>query len=261
MQLEIERLKRELRHAKRKRISLHSDKDFGDEQDVTYKQRSQTPISESFSYEEEHHRKRQPRSPSCRGVGNDAMSKALNQISRSPFMRKIKEARLPRRFNQPIFTIYNGKTDSVEHVSHFNQRMTVYSRDEALMCKVFPSSLGSVAMRWFDNLEVDSIDSFRELTQAFGSRFVKCQRVARPLSSLLSLSLQEGETLKIYPDRYWKMFNNMEGNFDGMALSTFKLGLPTDHGLRKSLTGKLVTNMCQLINRIEKYKRVEENQQ
>ncbi|XP_065628946.1 uncharacterized protein LOC136067273 [Quercus suber] len=53
----------------------------------------------------------------------------------------------------------------------------------------------------------------------------------------------------------------MEGNFDGMALSTFKLGLPTDHGLRKSLTGKPVTNMRQLMDRIEKYKRVEEDQQ
>ncbi|XP_065623184.1 uncharacterized protein LOC136064824 [Quercus suber] len=151
--------------------------------------------------------------------------------------------------------------DPVEHVSHFNQRMAVYSRDEALMCKVFPSSLGPVAMRWFDSLEVDSIDSFRELTQEFGSRFVTCRRVARPLPSLLSLSMQEGETLKIYSDRYWEMFNDMEGNFDGMALSTFKLGLPTDHGLRKSLTGKLVTNMRQLMDPIEKYKRVEEDQQ
>ncbi|XP_065626390.1 uncharacterized protein LOC136066273 [Quercus suber] len=138
--------------------------------------------------------------------------------------------------------------------------MAVYSRDEALMCKVFSSSLRPVAMRWFDSLEANSIDSFRELTQAFGSRFVTCRRVARPLSSLLSLSMQEGETLKTYLDRYWEMFNDMEGNFDGMALSTFKLSLPTDHGLRKSLTGKPVTNMRQLMDRIEKYKRVEEDQ-
>ncbi|XP_065630543.1 uncharacterized protein LOC136067961 [Quercus suber] len=139
--------------------------------------------------------------------------------------------------------------------------MAVYSKDEALMCKVFPSSLGPIAMRWFDNLEADSINSFRELTQAFGSYFVTCRRVARPLSSLLSLSMQESETLKMYSDRYWEMFNDMEGNFNGMTLSTFKLGLPTDHGLRKSLTGKPVTNMRQLMDCIEKYKRVEKDQQ
>ncbi|XP_065623626.1 uncharacterized protein LOC136064986 [Quercus suber] len=139
--------------------------------------------------------------------------------------------------------------------------MAVSSKDEALMCKVFPSSLGPVAIRWFDNLKADSINPFKELTQAFSSRFVTCRRVAKPLSSLLSLSMQEGETLKAYSDRYWEMFNDMEGNFDAMALDTFKLSLPTDHGLRTSLSGKPVTNMCQLIDRIEKYKRVEKNQQ
>ncbi|XP_065619467.1 uncharacterized protein LOC136063260 [Quercus suber] len=53
----------------------------------------------------------------------------------------------------------------------------------------------------------------------------------------------------------------MESNFDAMALDTFKLGLPTDHGLRTSLSGKPVTNMRQLMDRIEKYKRVEKDQQ
>ena len=75
------------------------------------------------------------------------MSKALNQISRSPFTNRIEGGKLPRRFAQPTFTMYNGRTDPIEHVSHFNQRMVVHSRNEALICKVFPSSLGSVAMR------------------------------------------------------------------------------------------------------------------
>ena len=52
----------------------------------------------------------------------------------------------------------------MEHVSHFNQRMVVHSKNEALMCKVFPSSLGPVAMRWFDGLVAGSINSFKELT-------------------------------------------------------------------------------------------------
>ena len=59
--------------------------------------------------------------------------------------------------------MYNGRTDPVEHVSHFNQRMVMHFKNEALMCKVFPSSLGPVAMRWFDDLGAGSIDSFKEL--------------------------------------------------------------------------------------------------
>ena len=188
------------------------------------------------------------------------MSKALNRISKSPFARKIDAGRLPKRFTQPTFTLYNGRTDPVEHVSYFNQKMAVYSSNEALMCKVFPSSLGPAAMRWFDGLKTGSIDSFKELTQAFGSRFVTCSRVPRPLDSLLSLSMREGETLKTYSDRYWEMFNEIEGDFDDVAVRTFKVGLPSDHGLRRSLTGKPVTSVRQLMDRIDKYKRVEEDQ-
>ena len=81
------------------------------------------------------------------------MSRALHQISKSPFTQRIERGKLPQRFTQPTFTMYNGRTDLVEHVSHFNQRTVVHLKNEALMCKVFPSSLGSMAMRWFDGLE------------------------------------------------------------------------------------------------------------
>ena len=133
--------------------------------------------------------------------------------------------------------------DLIEHVSHFNQRMTVHSKNEALMCKVFPSNLEPVAMRWFDGLRANSIDSFKELTWAFGSHFITCTKVPRPIDSLLCLSMQEGETLKTYSDKYWEMFNEIDGDFDDMAISTFKVGLPTEHGLRKSLIGKPITNV------------------
>jgi len=64
----------------------------------------------------------------------------------------------------------------------------------------------------------------------------------------------------MYSDRYWKMFNEIDGDFDDMAVSTFKAGLPAEHGLRKSLTSKLVTSVHQLMDWINKYKTVEEDQ-
>ena len=90
----------------------------------------------------------------------------------------------------------------MEHVSHFNQKMVVHSKDEALICKLFPSSLGPMAMRWFNGLKANSTDSFKKLTQSFGARFIMCSRFPLPLGSLLSMSMREGETLKAYSDRY-----------------------------------------------------------
>ena len=56
------------------------------------------------------------------------------------------------------------------------------------------------------------------------------------------------------------MFNEIDGDYDDVAISTFKVGLPTEHDLRKSLTGKPVASVRQLMNQIDKYRRVEENQ-
>ncbi|XP_075633625.1 uncharacterized protein LOC142606108 [Castanea sativa] len=44
------------------------------------------------------------------------MSKTLNLISKSPFTWRIEGGRLPRRFTQPMFTIYNGRMDPMENV-------------------------------------------------------------------------------------------------------------------------------------------------
>ena len=121
--------------------------------------------------------------------------------------------------------------------------------------------MGPITTRWFDGLDEGSIGSFQELTKAFGARFITCSRVPRPLDSLLSMVIREGETLKTYSDRYWKTLNEIDGDFEDMAIRTFKVGLPTEHELRKSLTKKPAHSMCQFMDQIDKYKRVKDDQQ
>ena len=103
LQLEINHLKRSLRHEWWKRLPSNSDFSSNNEEDGSYRHRSRTPSSESL-----------------RGLGNDAMSKAFNQIFRSPFACRIEGRTLPRQLSQPTFTIYSGRTNPVEHVCHFN---------------------------------------------------------------------------------------------------------------------------------------------
>ena len=64
-----------------------------------------------------------------------------------------------------------------------------------------------------------------------------------------SLSMREGETLKTYSDRYWEMFNEIDGDFDDVAIRTL------------CLTKKPERNMRRFINRIDEYKWVKEDQQ
>ena len=195
MQREIDELKKKLHCARRRRSLPDSEPSSEETDDATYRRRSRIPPSETFSGDEEYSHKRKNKSPTHRGLGNNAMNEALNQVVKSPFTRRIEGVSLPRLFHQQTFSLYNGRTDPVEHVSHFNQKMAVHSKDEALMCKIFPSSLSPMAMRWFNGLKINSIDSFKKLTQSFGARFITCSRVPLPLGSLLSMSMQEGGKL------------------------------------------------------------------
>ena len=129
----------------------------------------------------------------------DAMSCALHKAARSPFLDNIERAQLPSRFTHPPFNSYNVKMDPVEHVSHYIQMMSLHTHNDALMCKVFPSSLGSIALRWFNGLRKGSIHSFAELTQEFGVRFVTCSRVPQPMDALLSMKMKVGESFAIMP--------------------------------------------------------------
>ena len=71
---------------------------------------------------------------------------------------------------------------------------------------------------------------------------------------------RRGDPENILGQKYCEMYNEIEGNFEDVAISTFKSGLPVEHGLRKSLTGNPVTSLRQLMDRIDKYKRVKEDQ-
>ena len=104
------------------KASFESESSSGDTEDDAYRQRSRTPPSETFSGDEEYSSyRRKSKSTMHKGLGNKAMNEALNQVTKSPFTRRIEGASLPRRFNQPTFSLYNGRTDPVEHVRIDNE--------------------------------------------------------------------------------------------------------------------------------------------
>lgn len=118
------------------------------------------------------------------------MSRALRRVARSPFSEDIECIEMPRRFTHPLFTIYDEKTDPVEHVSHYIHMMSLYSHNDGLMCKAFLSSLSPTAMRWFNGLKKGSIRSFGELIQKFDARFITCSKVQQPVDALLSMRIR-----------------------------------------------------------------------
>lgn len=81
---------------------------------------------------------------------------------------------------------------------------------------------------------------------AFGARFVTFNRVSKPIDSLLTVTIGDGETLRQYSDRYLELYNEIRGNHENVAARMFKVGLSMGFELRKSLTKNLIGDMQKL---------------
>lgn len=61
--------------------------------------------------------------------------------------------------------------------------------------------------------------------QEFGALFITCNKVPLSIDALLSMRIRSGETLHSYANRYWELYNEIGGENEQAAASTFWLGL------------------------------------
>ena len=106
LQREINELKRELRHAWWERSPPCSKPSSEETDGASYRQRSRTLPSETFSYKEKHNHRHRYKSLPSRGLGNNAMNKVLSQVFKSPFTRNIEDnssSAIPPAYIHPIW--------------------------------------------------------------------------------------------------------------------------------------------------------------
>uniref|UniRef100_A0A2N9HGB5 Retrotransposon gag domain-containing protein n=1 Tax=Fagus sylvatica TaxID=28930 RepID=A0A2N9HGB5_FAGSY len=89
------------------------------------------------------------RPPYKAGRGQETVWKALHQISHSPFLKEIERAHLPGKFSSPNYVMYDGRADPIGHINHYRQSMALHLGNDALMCRMFSSSLGPMSLRWY----------------------------------------------------------------------------------------------------------------
>jgi hypothetical protein len=137
--------------------------------------------------------------------------------------------------------------------------MALCRYNDPLMCQLFPSSLGEVELRWFNQLGKRTIKSWIQMAEAFVARFITNSRRTREMDALLTMKLEDNETIKDYSTRFWETYNYIDGCGEEVAVRTFKLGLPPGTGLRQSLTKRPAPTLGKLMSRIDQFIRVEED--
>ncbi|GKU89581.1 hypothetical protein SLEP1_g3705 [Rubroshorea leprosula] len=77
----------------------------------------------------------------------------------------------PVGFKIPQLETYDGTKDPDDHLHAFYSCMQAQNASDALMCKIFPSTLRGNARTWYYSLPPRSISSYTEMASAFATKF------------------------------------------------------------------------------------------
>jgi len=66
---------------------------------------------------------------------------------------------------------YDSTTDPEEHIYIFTSQIGLYTIEDAILYRVFPTSLKGPTLRWFTRLPSNFVDCFETLTTRFSIQF------------------------------------------------------------------------------------------
>ena len=82
---------------------------------------------------------------------------------------------------------FDGTKSPEEHIVAYKNLMLLYTANQALLCKFFPTTLSGDALNWHTSLPVGSIHIFAKLEAKFVSHFVASKRQEKSDFHLLSI--------------------------------------------------------------------------
>ena len=176
-----------------------------------------------------------------------------------PFCSHIIHYDSPRRFLVPKFSTYDGSSDPFDHIMHYRQLMTLEIGNDAWLCKVFPTSLQGQALSWFHRLPPNSVDNFRDLSEAFVGQYLCSARHKQNISTLQNIKMQENESLRELVKRFGQAVLQVEAYSMDVVLQIFKRSICPGTPFFKSLAKKPPTTMDDLFRRASKYSMLEDD--
>ncbi|GKV40237.1 hypothetical protein SLEP1_g47906 [Rubroshorea leprosula] len=108
----------------------------------------------------------------------------------------------PAGFRIPQLETYDGTKDPDDHLHAFYSCIQAQNASDALMCKIFPSTLRGNARTWYYSLPPRSINSYTELTSAFATKFSSRRLIMKTISELMRVKQRDGESLKNFMSRF-----------------------------------------------------------
>ncbi|KAM1154513.1 hypothetical protein ACFX19_037487 [Malus domestica] len=162
---------------------------------------------------------------------DEALRRDMSNISRSPFTDEIEQAEPPRKFSMPHFTSFKGDGDPKRHLKHYRSAMVLNRNNDALMCKIFATTLQGEAQDWFHTLPARSIRNFDDLSLVFTKEYSSYRSIKKKSDHLFNVKKNPKESLRDYVKRFKAEKAKIVGCDNSIASAAFQKGLPADHPL------------------------------
>ncbi|XP_059629649.1 uncharacterized protein LOC132272537 [Cornus florida] len=217
------------------------------------------PSMATFDYYSSERRSADHGVPSQFSSKNEALRSSARTVA-SPFTDEILNAPNPKKFSMPIFILFDGITNPIDHIDHIQLKMALNTNNDPLMYKCFPTSLAGPALNWFKNLAQGSIASFQDLCDKFISQYYGNKRPAKDVSSLFTMKQHEDERLQAFLTRFNLVKSMVMECHPFTAVQAFKLAMNRGTPFHTSLVVNTPKTMDELNERVDGFVRLEEEE-
>ena len=139
-------------------------------------------------------------------------------------MDEIEQTEPPRKFSMPHFTSFKGDRDPERHLKHYRSTMVLYRNNDALMCKIFATTLQGETQDWFHTLPSRSIQNFDDLSLVFTKECSSYRSIKKKSDHLFNVKKNPKESLRDYVKRFKAEKAKIVGCEDSIASATFQKG-------------------------------------
>ena len=178
----------------------------------------------------------------------------LVQQTESPFTAEVLRYPLPAKFRMPQVETFDGVKDPVDHLNTYKNQMELHGYQDPVWCRAFASTLKGPALAWFNRIPPSSISSFRELSIAFVSHFIRAKTYRKLSYHLLTVKQGSQESLKSYVQRFNAESLKIDVPDEKFAITAFIAGLGVQSkDLMFSISKNPQASMAEVLAKAEKY--------
>ena len=188
-----------------------------------------------------------------KGRAPDSMD-TLVQQTESPFTTEVLHFPLPAKFQMPQIEAFDGTKDPIDHLNTYKNQMELHGYQDLVRCRAFSITLKGPTLAWFNRLPLSSVSSFRELSIAFVSHFIRARTYRKPSYHLLTIKQSSQESLRSYVQRFNAESLKVDVPDEKFAITTFIAGLGVQSkDLMFSISKNPQENMAEVLAKAEKY--------